>query len=1039
MSKPFNPNLVALGVCPDGRQSQQGDALRIEFSDPWVIMAPSEIVFEWSCDPCIGSWEHRLGDEVDFDNFKKWNTVPGDGVDFDFVCETTGECTTLWATYPGNEVPVAFHQPWVTYPGNQVPIAFECDSGGETPDFTFFTGYFEAGEGAALDADFEVTWISNVYAGEHFGAKLNDFTFESFGDIQTYDGAWIGGTTCGQPIPVLLEGKNSISDRVAFTASDNNATIQHTSFSSGRDGGNVGLDDVIDASGEIKISWAQDLFPAEWYSNDDTYAAGRFQIFLTDDYANLLTPTNSWTFRDSSWPTNSPDSISIWMPFGGESDGTIRYKAQGSGNNYGTVIGTLDLEGIDLYDGTKRISVIYRPLEESIELEVYVDEVLVGEAEIPLQPTAFIAPVWHYHNYNNPTPIYSIDSVEIVGCGEFLTTFPMQGFGVIDMREGAELDFALRTEMTIPMEFFSGETLHDLYLGSDVFLEDVEFHSGEFSAFDLTLNLPWEITANAYDGASATAALSTTTTLDFEFFSDATLQVQLSEAEFWSFYEGATFEFDLEIAPGDNFGSIDLFDGAALEGELSATHSLPVNIFSGETLHDLYLATDVYLDGVEFFSGETASFDLALNLPWEIIANAYDGAAGDIQIATVDTMRFWAYGGAQAEFDLDTRPSQDLLLQGYDGAEATASISISQALGAVSAYDGAYAVIPSLDNDQFWRMYEGAALEFEIATDTTLPANGYAGATLEVDLYTRPSEGLGIFRGYEGANLDLTLNIMVSAILYPNEIRAGIDFVCEFDVSTYFDLNNTACCPVKDSHERIELTDQPPPDEYYHGDKWLFTADLSTLPRFSMDAYEGAYSDIVDKDVYLTFSFFDGESFEVPTVAPEFTDFRLCYGNFIPDGDAVTVELVSIYDENCEEWPMYSGARMDMVLENNIQDQVNISAGATMLLELEHVPEMLLLAYSGEYARITNPEFVPRVYEGAQVNMTFEEPNWRVYEGAFMEITVTTDYDVEFLERGCLPNEFVPSNENGDPDWDRFNPVPVELDRYVHSILARCF
>jgi hypothetical protein len=43
-----------------------------------------------------------------------------------------------------------------------------------------------------------------------------------------------------------------------------------------------------------------------------------------------------------------------------------------------------------------------------------------------------------------------------------------------------------------------------------------------------------------------------------------------------------------------------------------------------------------------------------------------------------------------------------------------------------------------------------------------------------------------------------------------------------------------------------------------------------------------------------------------------------------------------------------------------------------------------------------------------------------------------------FLEDGCLDNEYIWQDENGDPIPEKFNPVPVELDPYQHDIKARC-
>lgn len=228
------------------------------------------------------------------------------------------------------------------------------------------------------------------------------------------------------------------------------------------------------------------------------------------------------------------------------------------------------------------------------------------------------------------------------------------------------------------------------------------------------------------------------------------------------------------------------------------------------------------------------------------------------------------------------------------------------------------------------------------------------------------------------------------------------------------------------------------PDEYYHGDKWTMVVDLSTRPRFQMEFYDGASLYQIDPIILGEIEVFEGPSVSIGDMYDD-VNFKLCYGNFIPDGDVANIELIGEYGSCEESWTFGEGAHVDLFMENNVQFQVNTYAGQYMAFDLYIDPLMLFLAWSGEFIRISNPEFVPPIFEGAMVSMAFEEHAWRAQEGATLEVSLTTEYDVEFLEVGCLDNEFVPADEHGDADWEKFNPVPVELEYYRHSIKARCF
>lgn len=69
----------------------------------------------------------------------------------------------------------------------------------------------------------------------------------------------------------------------------------------------------------------------------------------------------------------------------------------------------------------------------------------------------------------------------------------------------------------------------------------------------------------------------------------------------------------------------------------------------------------------------------------------------------------------------------------------------------------------------------------------------------------------------------------------------------------------------------------------------------------------------------------------------------------------------------------------------------------------------------------------------------FFQNNWDGFTGEFAELSIEFDVGVKFLEDGCLENEYIYVDEDGDPIPEKFTPVPIELYPYRHYIKSRCF
>lgn len=473
----------------------------------------------------------------------------------------------------------------------------------------------------------------------------------------------------------------------------------------------------------------------------------------------------------------------------------------------------------------------------------------------------------------------------------------------------------------------------------------------------------------------------------------------------------------LTTYPATNFNiAASFFDGASVALDLSTSTILPINNFEDGA----YLSTVLDTRPVVTFP-----------------INVYDGGSVDLSLSTTSVLQPVAYDGGVFDFDIKINPSADLLFAMAEGASAAFDLSTALQIGAVSMFDGA-SVSVGLDTLENYYIYDGASVEVTFSTETTMPMDGYSGENVSAILDTRPSQGIGTLGIYDGANIITSFTTLPQVLLYPNEIKDGHSF--NYDILGFMgvDLNNTACCPIKDNPARIELTAGPAPDERYDGDKTVFTAELSTLPCFSLNVYSGERFDTVDPE-YLTFNFYEGSGAIVDRVEYNRYDFNLCEGNFLPDGDHVNVELVAT-DSLCNDSTLiFDGGFVDLDIQNNVQFQVPMPTGENLDAIVTIADAWIINFWEGPYVRVSNPEFSISLFGGEMVGAKFEEADIYGAAGEFVSVNLSTDYDVEFLEVGCLDNEFVPANENGNPDWDKFNPVPVELDFFTHSIKARCF
>jgi len=461
--------------------------------------------------------------------------------------------------------------------------------------------------------------------------------------------------------------------------------------------------------------------------------------------------------------------------------------------------------------------------------------------------------------------------------------------------------------------------------------------------------------------------------------------------------------------------------------------------YTGEMVDSL-LSTGGTLGEVNAQTGETFVADVVSYPAALIEATARSGETGATWLASESTLTVRAYTGEAGTLSLNIYPAPNIEVNGYNGETFTFTLQTSQQLGLITARSGDNASL-TLGNEPNLLVYTGENGSFNLATETLIPVDLYGGETGSLSLKTGPSEPLGLFRGYTGESVQSILITLPSAVLNPNPITMWSDVIVGFDTATSFDLLRTTCCPKIGSHELVELNEMEPTDIKYSGTKIVVQADLSTRPRFYLNAYAGESFAIVDPNWFTQLNGATGQRATLSALVFEENNFNLCYGNLIPDSEFADAELMSLENWNCEAHVAYAGEYSTLVtLQNNVQPEPRIGSGETFEMVLTTDPAWLLFVYSGEHAKWANTEVTPRAQTGESATVSFYAPPYTASVGQSATLVgLTTEYNVEFLELGCLDNEFLPADEDGDPDPDNANPVPVELDFFVHSIKARCF
>lgn len=461
------------------------------------------------------------------------------------------------------------------------------------------------------------------------------------------------------------------------------------------------------------------------------------------------------------------------------------------------------------------------------------------------------------------------------------------------------------------------------------------------------------------------------------------------------------------------------------------------------------LSTVLQINGSGYY-GETGGMSLDVHAAAPIALSGYSGESGNLANILVQTsIPANNYFGDAAAFELDTRLPYYIKADAYSGENGNLSFVLN-GIRNVNAISGETFRIPSISTLPNWIAAYGENATFAIITDATFGNNSYSGENGAFNLTVPPPVTLS-FNARFGLDNSLILGTQISHkfLMYTTmELYYHDNTLSQFQI----DLNTTACCPTCNPYDlqRIEMSRAETYDVSYAPGSMDLNAQMTfrTQPRFTFKAYAGENVAIIDHSVYLSFAAYSGESSKTKDLTT-LPNIELGLGNFLPVGDNIDVELTKLPDPTVYGQAAYLGewVGMELSVAQNIgpiqmeYEQYVMNAIVTFDPAPRHT------AYYGEQGRFNLSITVAlraSISSGDYGfnNIYVEPPEKFIIEcGDVASITELkmAEYEVMFTESGVMQNNFIESNENGDPVITPTSGQTMEGEDYTHFITGICF
>ena len=485
---------------------------------------------------------------------------------------------------------------------------------------------------------------------------------------------------------------------------------------------------------------------------------------------------------------------------------------------------------------------------------------------------------------------------------------------------------------------------------------------------------------------------------------------------------------------------------------------------------NVLLSLDVYdLVNPRSYTGETittsltttAAFSIAVNtgevaaaIPeWPaasfLSSNLSAGGAFTLFLNTNQDHRFSTdLGDGQSLVASLTLPVRsDMQITAWAGAVALLPFfSTAASLGAVMFFDGSTLAVEDLNEVSNYKAADGVTLTASFSASPSFTSTAFDGATLRTTLEVRPPAQLASTFHTGEEFLFPTMSLMIAAPLRVTFCDGVFIEASESTSTTYYDLEGPPSRPNQlkwwlDMNQ-FEFIDMPPSFSWGSGPGIVVTVDLQTRPRFQISVSTGE-SFVMDRGYdYLEVTAHQGIGTRPLSYFYIEPTINLCYPNVFPNTDSMEVEL-DFDEETCYADYLHDGQSLKSSLSCiHTVAPVWWNEGSLLTFNLTIYDFWRVQIWDGQWLDLylgIVPAFPTQVSVGESLGITLEEPTVEIGVGESLEMDLTITFEVEFLEQGCLDNEYRYMTPNGDEDLEKFTPVAVEFEPYSHEIKARCF
>lgn len=469
---------------------------------------------------------------------------------------------------------------------------------------------------------------------------------------------------------------------------------------------------------------------------------------------------------------------------------------------------------------------------------------------------------------------------------------------------------------------------------------------------------------------------------------------------------------------------------------------LTANIYSGSQVNSKLSVSSILSSIVQYGENVSLNIKYAISTGSEFYARTGSTMFGNF--VTSSYIKTNVFVGSIMSTELEIRQPKTMSVTFESGANLSLENLNSTVAFSPRFAHGESMSISSIDNLKNIYFSSGESVVGELASQLTLNDNKfYHGEVVQTQLKTGQSFPLGTFDVQSGSTLEYILTTQISTYFSPR-FSFEAEFVQTAWDTTFVDLNKLDCCPpsiddvlyVNLQHDKeVEARYDIPYSTDVRG-------ELTATPIFYPEFLAGTTFYVKEYDMLLSGDFHYGENVNVLDLYNDLV-VDLNSGNPEYDDSEVIVETSKDYTE----------------FKNSF---ATISDGASVSFELCVSYDMHGDGYAGHYMRgdfyveqawratfyglsemratlSTNIQFKNiNYYDGSQMSGTLYEEPIRFAHGENVSCSLTVEYDVAFVDDGCLDNRHIPTID-GVPIIDPTNEMAIEGQYFSRFIQGRCF